>query len=100
MALIFFEDIEIGLSARSEPATLTREAIVAFAQMYDPQPFHLDEAAGAGSLLGGLAASGWHTGALAIRLVYDCLLASSRRDRQPQHRRGALGCARCAPAMH
>ena len=73
--MLTFEDIEPGCSARSEPATLTREAIVAFALMYDPQPFHLDEAAGATSLLGGLAASGWQTSALGMRLFYDCLLA-------------------------
>lgn len=81
MVLLTFDDIEIGLAARSEPAILTREAILAFAQMYDPQPFHLDEAAGAASLLGGLAASGWHTGAVGIRLVHDCLL----------HRLAAIG---------
>jgi len=75
MALLTFEDIAVGLSVRSEPATLTREAIIAFAQMYDPQPFHLDEAAGRNSLLGGLAASGWQTSALGMRLFYDCLLS-------------------------
>jgi acyl dehydratase len=43
--------------------TFTAEEIVAFARAYDPQPFHLDEAAGKASLFGGLAASGWHTAA-------------------------------------
>ena len=75
MARLTFEDIEPGLTARSEPVTLTREAIVAFAADYDPQPFHLDEAAGRDSLLGGLAASGWQTSALGMRLFYDCLLS-------------------------
>ncbi len=75
LALMTFEDIEIGVVARSEPATLTREAIVAFAQTYDPQPFHLDEAAGAVSLLGGLAASGWQTNALGMRLLCDSWLS-------------------------
>ena len=75
MTLMTFEDIELGVAARSEPATLTREAIVAFAQTYDPQPFHLDEAAGAASLLGGLAASGWQTSALGMRLLTDSWLS-------------------------
>ncbi len=74
MALLTFEDIEPGLSVRSEPVTLTRESIVAFARTYDPQPFHLDEQAGRESLLGGLAASGWQTSALGMRLLYDGLL--------------------------
>lgn len=75
MSRLTFEDIEIGIVACSKPATLTREAIVAFAQLYDPQPFHLDEAAGAASLLGGLAASGWQTSALGMRLLYDSWLS-------------------------
>ncbi len=67
----YFEDVVPGETARSGPVTVTREAIFAFAQVYDPQPFHLDEAAGAASPLGGLAASGWHTAALGMRLFYD-----------------------------
>ena len=47
------------------------EQIVAFARQFDPQPFHLDETAGAESLLGGLAASGWHTCAVFMRILYD-----------------------------
>lgn len=76
MARLTFEDIETGIVARSAPTVLTREAIVAFAQIYDPQPFHLDEAAGAASLLGGLAASGWQTTALGMRLLYDGWLSN------------------------
>ncbi len=69
--LLHFEDIEPGTVLRSEPVVVTREAIIAFATAYDPQPFHLDEAAGAASLLRGLAASGWHTTALGMRLYFD-----------------------------
>ena len=69
--LLHFEDIEPGTVLRSEPMVVTREAIIAFATAYDPQPFHLDEAAGAASLLRGLAASGWHTTALGMRLYFD-----------------------------
>jgi acyl dehydratase len=50
---------------------VTRAEILAFAAEFDPQPFHLDEAAAADSLLGGLAASGWHSCALFMRMLYD-----------------------------
>ena len=53
------------------PHTVTRAEIVAFAAEFDPQPFHLDEAAAAETMLGGLAASGWHTCALFMRMLYD-----------------------------
>lgn len=47
----------------------TREEIIAFASQFDPQPFHLDDAAGEASVFGGLCASGWHTCAMAMRLM-------------------------------
>ena len=71
---ITYEDIEPGRIFHAGPFILTREAIIAFAQMYDPQPFHLDEAAAAHSLLGGLAASGWQTLGIAMRLLFDGFL--------------------------
>ena len=74
---ITFEDIEPGTVIRSAPLTLTRESIMAFARMYDPQPFHLDEAAARASPLEGLAASGWQTTALGMRLFYDCFVANA-----------------------
>ncbi len=67
----YFEDVAAGETARSGPVTVAREAMLAFARAYDPQSFHLDEAAGAASPLGGLAASGWHTAALGMRLLFD-----------------------------
>ena len=51
-----------------------QENIVAFAREFDPQPFDTDEAAAARSIYGGLLASGWHTGSLAMRILYDGLL--------------------------
>ncbi len=71
MTLLTYEDLEPGTTHRTGPITLTREAIIAFAEMYDPQPFHLDEAAARASLLGGLAASGWQTVAIGMRLLFD-----------------------------
>ena len=56
---------------------MTKEAIVAFARDYDPQPFHLDEAAARDSLFGGLCASGWQTCALTMRMMCDAYLNDS-----------------------
>ncbi|MEM8811849.1 MAG: MaoC family dehydratase [Pseudomonadota bacterium] len=53
---------------------MTAEEIVAFAEEFDPQPFHLDAEAGQKSLLGGHAASGWHTIAVLMRMTYDSFL--------------------------
>ncbi|HWG85230.1 MAG TPA: MaoC family dehydratase [Deinococcales bacterium] len=66
---LYLEDLEAGQTYRSGSLTLTPESIKAFARDFDPQPFHTDEAAAAGSFFGGLAASGWHTAALTMRLL-------------------------------
>jgi acyl dehydratase len=65
----YFEDFAAGQEYPFGPHTVTRQEIVAFAAEFDPQPFHLDEVAASDSLLGGLAASGWHTCALFMRMV-------------------------------
>jgi acyl dehydratase len=67
----YFEELEIGTMAELGSHTFTREEIVDFARRFDPQPFHLDEAAAKESLFGGLCASGWHTAAVWLRLVLD-----------------------------
>jgi acyl dehydratase len=68
----FFEDFTVGLRFRSFQAiVVTAERIKAFAAEFDPQPFHLDEAAGPDTFFGGLVASGWHTAAVAMRLLVD-----------------------------
>lgn len=56
----------------------TAERIKAFARIYDPQPFHVDEAAAAASAFGGLVASGWQTALMAIRLQADHFAARAR----------------------
>lgn len=63
----FFEDRKIGKSYSLGSHTFARDEILDFARRYDPQPFHLDEAAAAKSLFGSLSASGWHTSAIWIR---------------------------------
>jgi acyl dehydratase len=65
----YFEDFAPGQEYPFGPHTVTRAEIVAFAAEFDPQPFHLDEKAAGDSMLGGLAASGWHTCALFMRMM-------------------------------
>lgn len=66
---LYFEDLSVGRRFVSESLTVSAEAIKAFGAAFDPQPFHLDETAAARSLFKGLAASGWHTAALTMRLL-------------------------------
>ena len=66
---LYFEDFYVGQKMNSiGSAKVTAEEIKEFGQKYDPQPFHLDEAAGEGSFFKGLAASGWLTAAIVMRL--------------------------------
>lgn len=66
---LYFEDFYIGQTFPSAgTAKISAEEIKEFGQKYDPQPFHLDEAAGEGSFFKGLAASGWLTAAIVMRL--------------------------------
>src|SRR5262245_53014180 len=65
---LYFEDLHIGRRFTSGALTLDESQIKAFANAFDPQPFHLDEEAARRSLFGGLAASGWHTAAITMRL--------------------------------
>lgn len=69
MHLYYLEDLQPGQRFVSESTCLSREEILAFAKRYDPQPFHLEDEAARASLFGGLAASGWHTAALTMRML-------------------------------
>lgn len=75
--LLHFEDFAAGQVHALGPHHVTAEAIIAFAKEFDPQPFHLDEKAARQSILGGLAASGWHTTAMLMRLMCDACLSRS-----------------------
>jgi acyl dehydratase len=66
-----FEDFTAGTVTVYGPRLVTREEILAFAAEFDPQPMHLDEAAASATLLGGLAASGWHSCCLLMRMIAD-----------------------------
>lgn len=66
---LYLEDLYVGLRFASGVYRVDGDRIKAFATEFDPQPFHLDEAAGQTSIFGGLAASGWHTAAITMRLM-------------------------------
>lgn len=66
---LYFEDLEVGRRFTTASETMDRESIKTFAAAFDPQPFHLDEAAAETSFFGGLVASGWHTAAITMRLL-------------------------------
>ncbi len=71
---IYWEDFAVGQVREFGEYAVTREAVLAFAREFDPQPFHLDDAAAERSLFGRLAASGWHTCAMAMRMMCDAYL--------------------------
>ena len=67
----FLEDIQPGQTYRTGTIRVTLEDVKRFAGEFDPQPFHVDEEAAKSSFFAGLAASGWHTAALTMRLIVD-----------------------------
>jgi acyl dehydratase len=70
-----FEDLAVGEVIDLGRTTVSKEMIITFAREFDPFPFHLDEAAAKATLLGGLASSGWQTGALSLRMLVDSFLS-------------------------
>jgi acyl dehydratase len=75
--LQFWEDFPVGDVRDFGGLPVTREAMLEFARQFDPQPFHVDEDAARESLFGGLCASGWHTAAMAMRMMCDGYLLDS-----------------------
>lgn len=66
---LYLDDLRVGARFRSDEILLDESSLKAFAEQFDPQPFHLDDVAARGTLFGGLAASGWHTAAITMRLL-------------------------------
>ena len=66
-----FEDLEISQTIDLGATKVTKEMIISFATEFDPFPFHTNEKAANASLLGGLAASGWQTGAIALKKLLE-----------------------------
>lgn len=83
----YFEDMVVGtVTQSSRTYSVTREEVIAFAEKYDPQPFHLDDEAAKNTFFGRLSASGWHTGAMAMRMMVD-----TWRDGEPTAGLGSPG---------
>lgn len=76
MFKIFYEDLKVGEVEEFGSYTVTRDEVVEFASKYDPQPFHLDEELAKNSVFGDLCASGWHTGAMMMRMIVDRSIGS------------------------
>lgn len=74
---MFFEDFQVGQQSEFGQYLVTEEEILEFASKYDPQYFHLDDEAAKTSLFGGLCASGWHTGAMFMRMLVDSMPTDS-----------------------
>lgn len=83
-ALLHFEDFAPGevIELGTFPA-LTEDDIISFARQWDPQPFHVDPEAAQQTMWGGIIASGWHTGAIAMRLLVDGLLSRCATQGSP-----------------
>jgi acyl dehydratase len=69
--LLYFDDLHVGQRFTSGTHLIDEAQIKAFARQFDPQPFHLDAEAAKETLFAGLAASGWHTAAISMRLVVE-----------------------------
>ena len=65
----WFDDLKVGMRFATGEKLVTHDDIVRFAREFDPQPFHVDEVAAEHTVLKGLAASGWHTAAIAMQLI-------------------------------
>jgi acyl dehydratase len=70
-ALLYLEDITVGQRFVTDEARVDEAAIKSFARDFDPQPFHIDNEAAKDSFFGGLAASGWHTAAITMKLLVE-----------------------------
>ena len=68
---LYLDDLQLGQRFQSGTYAIEEAQIKGFAAEFDPQPFHLDERAAQASIFKGLAASGWHTAAIAMRLLVD-----------------------------
>lgn len=73
--MMFFEDVAVGDTVDYGSVEVSREEVLEFARRYDPQPFHLSDDAAAMTPFGKIAASGWHTAAMVMRLMVDKLIS-------------------------
>lgn len=80
---LHWEDFVVGSVFECDGMTVGRDEIVDFARRFDPQPFHLDDAAAEATHFGGLIASGWHTASLAMRMICDTYLHRAASQGSP-----------------
>jgi acyl dehydratase len=80
---VTFDDFEPGQVLELGSVAVTEDEIIEFARQFDPQPFHVDPEAAAESVFGGLIASGWHTGAMWMRLYVDSMLGAASAQGSP-----------------
>lgn len=81
--LLHFEDFSPGTVFPLGPKNVTADEIIAFAMEYDAQPMHIDAEAGKASILGGLAASGWHSCSMMMRMMTDSYLLRTAAEGAP-----------------
>lgn len=81
--MLCFNDFPVGRRFDFPSHTVTADEIVGFASEFDPQPMHVDEAAGKASILGGLSASGWHTSAMMMRMLCDSYIDETAAEGSP-----------------
>lgn len=75
--MTYFEDVEVGWQRETATKTVTAAEIIAFAEEFDPQYYHLDPEAAVDSMFGGLVASGWHTASMTMRLMVDSFVGKT-----------------------
>lgn len=83
VATYAYEDFSVGREFPTGPQSISAAQIIEFASEFDPQPMHLSEEAGRQSILGGLAASGWHTCALLMRMMAESYISNSTSQGSP-----------------
>jgi acyl dehydratase len=83
--MIYWEDLEVGAETVFGHYDVTREEVLEFAHKYDPQPFHINDEAAAKTHFGRIAASGWHTAAMTMRVIVNSL------TKEPQAGLGSPG---------
>lgn len=81
--MLHFEDFPAGRRFEFKPVPVTAQDVIAFAAAFDPQPMHLSEEGGRESILGGLAASGWYTSAIMMRMLCDSYIHQTASEGSP-----------------
>ena len=90
MPQLYWEDFQPGRVFHHGPQRMSREAMVAFAADFDPQPMHLDEVAAQSTMLGGLCASGWYACCVLMRMCTEAFVNDFELNGGAWRRRSAV----------